>query len=888
MSRLRRRGGGEEGGGRSPSPRGADTSAPLKPSLAAGPLAAALVFFLAAAALIAARDASLPAPLSASEAGEGAFSEGRAAEHLRALTSLGPRLVGSRANEVGAVEYLLGALREANRTATTPGFRVEVEVQRPSGTLSLDFLFGFTSAYQNVTNILARVTSDATEGGEDARSLLVSAHFDSQIGTAGASDDAVNVGNALEILRALAHQPAGGLRHAVVFNLNGAEETILQASHGFITQHRWAAGVGAFVNLEAAGSGGRELVFQTGPGHAWLARAYASSAPRPYASTVAQEIFQSGVIPSDTDFRVYSDYGGVPGLDVAYVARGYLYHTTLDTADRVEPGASQHLGDNMLALVRHLADSDELADPAPHARELAVYYDVLGLFAVVYGSGTAAALNGAAVAASCAYLASSGGLAPLAGATLALVLGALAALAAPALVGGAMYVTGAGCMSWYARPWLVPGLFMAPAALALLAVQRVRGARGRRRSPAALEHESFRAGLLLWTAALAALAASGLGSAYVALHWVVWPLAARALAWPRGGAATPARVAAYLGGGLAAPTLVCGQLLWTLLEFFVPVQGRVGTHVPADAVVGVLAGVVVAVVLLLASSLVHVERAWPRVRAALAAVFVVSAALAVASDPYSAARPKRLFAQHVRRSFWRDGSADAARAADAAVYLVPIDPLGVAPLEGRRFLDALPAGGARPGLVEAVRSAPLFYCDHARGVYCDFPWLMSLKDVIDGVRPVPADPDAAPSRRVLELVSDEVVAAAGRRRRRTFVARGPDHMSLYVRRCERSAALADWSLATEHGGPMISSVARDSYFVYFASGNPGGRELSDEREWRFWIDTEQDDERPLRMAVATHDFESAPTPEVAEVMAIMPDWVDVIGWYSDWEGHEFR
>ena len=44
--------------------------------------------------------------------------------------------------------------------------------------------------------------------------------------------------------------------------------------------------------------------------------AYARSAKYPFASVIGQEIFQSGVIPSDTDYRIYRDFGGVPGLCV--------------------------------------------------------------------------------------------------------------------------------------------------------------------------------------------------------------------------------------------------------------------------------------------------------------------------------------------------------------------------------------------------------------------------------------------------------------------------------------------------------------------------------------------------------------------------------------------
>ena len=59
----------------------------------------------------------------------------------------------------------------------------------------------------------------------------------------------------------------------------------------------------AFINLEAAGAGGKEVVFQTGPSNPWLAMAWSAHAPHPFGTIVAQELFQSGMIPADTDFR---------------------------------------------------------------------------------------------------------------------------------------------------------------------------------------------------------------------------------------------------------------------------------------------------------------------------------------------------------------------------------------------------------------------------------------------------------------------------------------------------------------------------------------------------------------------------------------------------------
>lgn len=127
----------------------------------------------------------------------------------------------------------------------------------------------------------------------------------------GGSDDGINCAVMLEILRKLSRSPVPP-EHNVIFLFNGAEEPPLKASHGFITQHKWAKEVKVVLNLEAAGAGGKIILFQSGPGKPWLMKYY-NKVPHPFGQAAGEELFQSNLIPSDTDFRIFRDFGGVIG-----------------------------------------------------------------------------------------------------------------------------------------------------------------------------------------------------------------------------------------------------------------------------------------------------------------------------------------------------------------------------------------------------------------------------------------------------------------------------------------------------------------------------------------------------------------------------------------------
>ena len=303
-------------------------------------LALSSIAALLAATLVAYR---VPAPLGA-DAPPGEFSAYRAKEILQDLIGNGaPHPIGSRAG-VQMRETIIKRLSEL-------GYATELQ----SGFACNDGVCG------SPVNVLAQL------GGsfDDPDAVLLASHYDSVPAGPGAADDGAGVAASLEIARILAARPAPH-RPIVLLFTDGEEAGLLGAL--LFVRHPLARHVKAAVNLEARGTSGPSLMFETGSANAWLMHLYESAVARPFTNSLYYVVYR--LLPNDTDFTVFRK-AGYQGFNFGFIGNVGRYHTPLDNLANASASSIQHQGDNALAVVAALANAPTVRPPIADA----VYFD---------------------------------------------------------------------------------------------------------------------------------------------------------------------------------------------------------------------------------------------------------------------------------------------------------------------------------------------------------------------------------------------------------------------------------------------------------------------------------------------------------------------------------
>jgi hypothetical protein len=326
------------------------------PSVAAGILVALL-------AVLSVLHAAVPPDPRPADAPAGEFSARRALTELEQVARQ-PHPAGSEANQ-----------RVRDRLES----RLEELGLRPTVQASSAGVPGSSSshAYGWAENVHATL-----RGTTGAGRVLLVAHYDSVEVGPGASDDGVGVSALLEIARALTSAPPPAAD--VTFLFTDSEEFALLGARAFVD-----AGLGGdpartvVLNLDARGTSGRTIMFETGEHSAALVPALRERLPQ--VTSLSQEVYR--LLPNETDFTAFRA-AGYTGMNFAMVDGSAPYHSELDDLSHVDLESLQDMGESVLGATRTLAGTDlgEIAGAGE-----SVYFSVFGLL-VRYPAGAVLAL----------------------------------------------------------------------------------------------------------------------------------------------------------------------------------------------------------------------------------------------------------------------------------------------------------------------------------------------------------------------------------------------------------------------------------------------------------------------------------------------------------------
>lgn len=202
--------------------------------------------------------------------------------------------------------------------------------------------------------------------------VALMAHYDTVPMSAGAADDSAGVAAILETVRAL--RARGPSDRTLVVLFTDAEEIGLDGARIFWGGHPLRDRIGAVVNLEARGGGGRAMMFETGRGNAETIALFGRAGVRADGGVTANSLagFVYERMPNGTDFTIPKDRG-VQGLNLAFIGRPEQYHAN-STPEALDQGAVQHIGSQAL----ESADALLRAETLPAGTANTVYADLFG------------------------------------------------------------------------------------------------------------------------------------------------------------------------------------------------------------------------------------------------------------------------------------------------------------------------------------------------------------------------------------------------------------------------------------------------------------------------------------------------------------------------------
>ena len=311
--------------------------------------------------------ATVPPAAKPADAPAQEFSAGRAMADVRVIAAR-PHPTGSAENAEVRRHLLL------RMSALGMEVQTEATLLPQDGLERLNRWSGRSDTAVTMTNMIGILP------GRD-RSLpavMIMSHHDTVWGSPGAADDTTGVAASLEVVRAI--KAKGQPERDLIVLVTDAEELGLMGAKHFFANNALRARVGAIINLEARGGGGRANMFQTSANNGAAMELDATHAEQPAASSLAAFIYS--VLPNDTDLTPALE-GDYTAYNIAFIGRSGLYHSPLITPGALDQGSLQDMGNQTLELAGALLAKDGIPGKAPDR----VFFDWLGVTTIHYPVG---------------------------------------------------------------------------------------------------------------------------------------------------------------------------------------------------------------------------------------------------------------------------------------------------------------------------------------------------------------------------------------------------------------------------------------------------------------------------------------------------------------------
>ena len=222
------------------------------------------------------------------------------------------------------------------------------------------------------------------EGTGNSPYLMMVAHYDSRysqpmpkdtVWSYGAADDGYGLGVTLEVVSQLL-KDRKEWKQGVKILFTDAEEVGMMGMKAILQNDKHVFdNVGLMINLEARGTYGPVLLFETCPGNEKVMDLYADAAKYPYTYSLTTTVYK--FMPMYTDFTAVKDE--IPGLNFSNIADVNHYHTDLDNFSNISEKTIQHYGAQVLPVAKAYVTGDFQDKDAFKAEKDTVNFTVPGL-----------------------------------------------------------------------------------------------------------------------------------------------------------------------------------------------------------------------------------------------------------------------------------------------------------------------------------------------------------------------------------------------------------------------------------------------------------------------------------------------------------------------------